>query len=1402
MSLKKRAKDLGLCEFGELDDDGLQDMIERIDKFSGFTIKKYEPFKKQKSKKIKRKSLAETASVKTISDVISPITKIDTKITKINNIYHIADLHVLPLKRHEEYQQVFDNIISFLDTDGDLSNSVMCIVGDIVHEKDKLKAETIMFIRSFLEELTKRLFVIITPGNHDFLEKQPYRMDNITPIVAGIDDNLIYIKNSGLFLIGNIIFAVSSLIDSKFIYHPNINFGDEILDGVDDIKTVSLFHGVVECPKLSDPRILHSAETRTREIDEFNGFDYVLLGDIHKKMYLKGHIAYPGSLIQQNFGEEIGEHGLIKWNLKKDKKQFVEIGSEYGFVTPKIINGIWTNPEIEFPLYAYIRYWIENSNREDICFVQAVINSKITPMESRIKNVLQQSTTKEIIDDKIEAESVDATLADYTSDLSKLTDFELIKLEYEEGKDQSDKKVEIADDIKRLVKIHKKITRDLDFSEAELGQKLILKKLTFRDMFGYHGSKNIIDFDINNGILNISGENYSGKTTLWYVILFTLFDNFPGKVALAGILNHSAKSYESCIDFRLGDHIYKLTKNGKLKGDKVTKSVNLQKLSNDKYVLVSTHQKHITENYIGNMNMFIATNVFANNIKWASILDLSGSERHDTMAELFGLDKYDVYRKRASEYLKTYKTKYSELCGQRDVLDVDLDIDETENALANLGKTIVERKALADDLRETLDILEKTFSKENDKMSDLVQNLVDIDSFGDFDEMSFAVDEIREEYPDIDTWDIDVIKWNNEKVHLELELDSFEITEDEITIALNSKSKKKNKKKLTGFLKLLSEFTKEYDTISEITDKWSLEYAKTEPYHKVTHEFAKAIDRLTNIKDRVKDKTRSLSKEIKNKSIADFGDNIITGFKEITGDTITKSPIYDILKKHMELFDGVSITESGDKIDGIEKVVSNFDVYQELVTEVVAKTRFLPKTPKKPDYDEDEKITYEEDMAMLDDEIKKLEKKTGRTKDLDLLIKTFSESKTISDELHGKIIKILKSIKSGKIFSNHETVNEKMIKKQKMEFEYQTKIVEMEKEYKKYLDIIEENKIITAEQQVKSYIIFLSMSAEIYIIQKQKDEMQIKREKINKMISLCGDIGECFKYYDILRRYSGYYTTYKLLQKHLSDEQKCAVYEQYQGLIDNLEMKDEYLSITAKNDMLQLDIDDIQDNMIEIKLDKEQKSKCLRLLVDDIADDRVEYGKLEEQIRVYNKNKKQLLEISVNINEIAKKKHIYEQYVKIMNKYGIPSRWIEHALHGIQKTMNAFLDGICEFNVAFNINITRTERKLIDIVVHKGEFTLGASIMSGYEKFVFNMGFKQALGQFSNCNKVQFICIDEGLDVIDEMNWDIRLPIILERLRKFYQNILIISHIDKIGLIANHQLKIKKTLHDSKIVIE
>ena len=69
---------------------------------------------------------------------------------QINYIYHLADIHIRPLERHNEYREVFNNLYEYLKIQNNLEESLIVICGDIIHEKDKLTPELIILFRELL----------------------------------------------------------------------------------------------------------------------------------------------------------------------------------------------------------------------------------------------------------------------------------------------------------------------------------------------------------------------------------------------------------------------------------------------------------------------------------------------------------------------------------------------------------------------------------------------------------------------------------------------------------------------------------------------------------------------------------------------------------------------------------------------------------------------------------------------------------------------------------------------------------------------------------------------------------------------------------------------------------------------------------------------------------------------------------------------------------------------------------------------------------------------------------------------------------------------------------------------------------------------------------------------------
>ena len=67
--------------------------------------------------------------------------KIKTKFRTLKKIYHISDIQIRNLKRHAEYEAVFNRTYKFIKQDTE--NAVIYIGGDIAHSKTDMSPELV-----------------------------------------------------------------------------------------------------------------------------------------------------------------------------------------------------------------------------------------------------------------------------------------------------------------------------------------------------------------------------------------------------------------------------------------------------------------------------------------------------------------------------------------------------------------------------------------------------------------------------------------------------------------------------------------------------------------------------------------------------------------------------------------------------------------------------------------------------------------------------------------------------------------------------------------------------------------------------------------------------------------------------------------------------------------------------------------------------------------------------------------------------------------------------------------------------------------------------------------------------------------------------------------------------------
>lgn len=245
----------------------------------------------------------------------------------IDTIFHCSDIHIRLNKRHNEYKEVFNNFYRMLEEKKKTKpNSLIVCCGDILHQKLDLSPEAIIMVLDFLENLALIFPTIIIAGNHDALLTNNHRQDSLSGILhKRTINNLWYLKDSGIYRYGNLVFGVSSLLDNtegfSFISANQITNGTKI----------GLYHGAVGCPINSEGFKL-SGE---RKIQDFDGYDLVLLGDIHMFQYLNEEktIAYSSSLISQNFGETDQYHGFLEWDIPTKTSKYNIVENPYRFIS-------------------------------------------------------------------------------------------------------------------------------------------------------------------------------------------------------------------------------------------------------------------------------------------------------------------------------------------------------------------------------------------------------------------------------------------------------------------------------------------------------------------------------------------------------------------------------------------------------------------------------------------------------------------------------------------------------------------------------------------------------------------------------------------------------------------------------------------------------------------------------------------------------------------------------------------------------------------------------------------------------------------------------------------------------------------------------------------------------------
>ena len=302
---------------------------------------------------------------------------------KLKYIHHISDIQIRNLKRHKEYEEVFERTYEEVKKHKD--NAVVYIGGDIAHSKTEMSPELVDQLSRLFKNLADICPTILIAGNHDCNLNNRSRLDVLSPIVNNLQhSNLHYLKNSGVY----------KCADTKFVVWDVWEKEDDYIEAkdVEGNTKIVLFHGTVDKSETDLGYFLPSDV----KISKFKGYDLGLLGDIHKRQHLnkKETISYCGSLVQQNHGEGLS-HGYLLWDVPKRKSEYIEIPNDYGYYTIDIDGGqVPDCPDI--PKKARLRIRVSNTTPSELKKAMTLIHSEYGIKEVSVTRTDSLGSTEKV----------------------------------------------------------------------------------------------------------------------------------------------------------------------------------------------------------------------------------------------------------------------------------------------------------------------------------------------------------------------------------------------------------------------------------------------------------------------------------------------------------------------------------------------------------------------------------------------------------------------------------------------------------------------------------------------------------------------------------------------------------------------------------------------------------------------------------------------------------------------------------------------------------------------------------------------------------------------------------------------------------------------------------------------
>ena len=439
-------------------------------------------------------------------------------------IAHLADIHIgSRAGSSAEYRHVFDNLIPLIPAD-----AIVVICGDIFHNKTYYGANDIADFKYLLTALSQWETIII-PGNHDLNMSNMNDLDLISPLIDQFP-HVTYSKTSEPISVRGVQFYHMMVTDKLRAIPDNPG------------KYILLYHGGVEECDVST--FMHDV----LPVSIYSQFRATMLGDIHKHQIMgmtqdqtaesaagrpiRSIAAYPGSLIQQNHGEDPVK-GFVLWD-ENLIPTFIPVPAPVRFCTFDLCGDLTEDRIIE----ACSR----PRNHDDKTTPRLVIDCSKDAANRMIDLFRKTYGNVPITIKKVAPErKINTKRVNIKEVLTNYLEKIII------SPNQSTSAIPI--DIRALVlELHEK------YSESQKFSQWSIKCLEWEDFYKY-GKCNKIDFTKIKGLAGIIAPNHSGKSSVFDLIAYALFNHII-RGDVHSIVREGEKTARFKIIFTVNDDTY------------------------------------------------------------------------------------------------------------------------------------------------------------------------------------------------------------------------------------------------------------------------------------------------------------------------------------------------------------------------------------------------------------------------------------------------------------------------------------------------------------------------------------------------------------------------------------------------------------------------------------------------------------------------------------------------------------------------------------------------------------------------------------------------------------------------------------------------------------------------------